>query len=77
MVRPDGIVRPGTWLAAIVALTAVRLLVAALAPLAPDETYYWIGKRKVTAAKGMGEKMTKFLEQQGVPKTKAGLDSFF
>jgi len=25
----------------------------------------------------MGEKMTKFLEQQEIPKAKAGLDSFF
>jgi Fanconi anemia group M protein len=52
-------------------------LVVLIAKDTTDETYYWIGKRKVTAAKGMGEKMTKFLEQQEIPKTKAGLDSFF
>ena len=28
-----------------------------------DETYYWIGKRKMTAAKSMGDKMTKVLEK--------------
>ena len=40
-----------------------------------DETYYWIGKRKIIAAKGMGEKMTKILQKQVKPK--AGLDSYF
>lgn len=30
------------WLAALAALTALRLLVAAVTPLAPDETYYWV-----------------------------------
>ncbi|MHB8603223.1 MAG: DEAD/DEAH box helicase [Nitrosotalea sp.] len=52
-------------------------LVVLIAKDTTDETYYWIGKRKVTAAKGMGEKMNKFLEQQDTPKAKAGLDSFF
>lgn len=52
-------------------------LIVLIAKDTTDETYYWIGKRKVTAAKGMGEKMTKFLEQQEAPKAKAGLDSFF
>ena len=28
-----------------------------------DETYYWIGRRKMTAAKSMGDKMTKVLEK--------------
>ena len=52
-------------------------LIVLIAKDTTDETYYWIGKRKVTAAKGMGEKMTKFIEEQEVPKAKAGLDSFF
>jgi ERCC4-related helicase len=52
-------------------------LIVLIAKDTTDETYYWIGKRKVIAAKGMGEKMIKFLEQQEVSKTKAGLDSFF
>ena len=54
-------------------------LVVLIAKDTTDETYYWIGKRKVTAAKGMGEKMNKFLEQQDTQKikTKTGLDSFF
>jgi len=52
-------------------------LVVLIAKDTTDEAYYWIGKRKVTAAKGMGDKMTKFLEQQEMPKSKVGLDSFF
>jgi Fanconi anemia group M protein len=52
-------------------------LIVLIAKDTTDETYYWIGKRKVTAAKGMGEKMTKFIEEQDVPKVNAGLDSFF
>ncbi len=52
-------------------------LVVLIAKDTTDETYYWIGKRKVTAAKGMGEKMNKFLEQQETTTTKKGLDSFF
>lgn len=52
-------------------------LIVLIAKDTTDETYYWIGKRKVTAAKGMGEKMTKFLANQELPKAKAGLDSFF
>ncbi len=52
-------------------------LVVLIAKDTTDETYYWIGKRKVTAAKGMGEKMNKFLEQQETPTAKKGLDSFF
>lgn len=51
-------------------------LVVLIAKDTTDETYYWIGKRKVTAAKGMGEKMNKFLQQE-TPKSKTGLDSFF
>ena len=32
-----------TWLsAALAAVTLIRLVVAAIAPLAPDETYYWV-----------------------------------
>ena len=51
-------------------------LIVLIAKDTTDEAYYWIGKRKVTAAKSMGEKMTKFLEHHHeVPK--AGLDSFF
>lgn len=52
-------------------------LIVLIAKDTTDETYYWIGKRKVTAAKGMGAKMTKFIEEQEAPKAKAGLDSFF
>lgn len=33
------------WLAGLLALTALRLLVAAAAPLAPDEAYYWVWSR--------------------------------
>jgi Fanconi anemia group M protein len=52
-------------------------LIVLIAKDTTDETYYWIGKRKMTAAKGMGEKMTKFIEGQEGTKAKAGLDSFF
>ena len=41
-----------------------------------DETYYWIGKRKINAAKTMGEKMTKVLQKQVKPPKKTGLDAF-
>jgi Fanconi anemia group M protein len=41
-----------------------------------DETYYWIGKRKITSAKSMGDKMVKVL-QQNIEKPKAALDSYF
>ncbi len=33
------------WLAALLALTLLRLLVAAAAPLSPDEAYYWLWSR--------------------------------
>ncbi len=41
-----------------------------------DETYYWIGKRKMTAAKNMGDKMTKILEGKK-ENSKHLLDSYF
>jgi len=41
-----------------------------------DETYYWIGKRKMTSAKNMGDKMSKILQKQ-VEKPKAALDAYF
>lgn len=41
-----------------------------------DETYYWIGKRKMSSAKNMGDKMTKVL-QQNIEKPKAALDAYF
>jgi Fanconi anemia group M protein len=50
-------------------------LVVLIAKDTSDETYYWIGKRKVTASKNMGEKMSKILEKQSGEKT--GLDVFF
>ncbi len=52
-------------------------LIVLIAKNTIDETYYWIGKRKVTAAKGMGEKMSKVLEKQqhGTIK-KNGLDAY-
>jgi 4-amino-4-deoxy-L-arabinose transferase-like glycosyltransferase len=33
------------WLAALLAVTALRLVVAAITPLAPDEAYYWVWSR--------------------------------
>ena len=52
-------------------------LVVLIAKDTTDETYYWIGKRKVAAAKNMGEKMSKVLEKQQSEVAKAGLDAFF
>jgi ERCC4-related helicase len=50
-------------------------LIVLMAKDTSDETYYWIGKRKVTAAKKMGENMSKMLAGQGVAQ-KTGLDAF-
>ncbi len=38
-----------------------------------DEAYYWIGQRKMTAAKSMGNKMTEVLEKN---QGQSGLDAF-
>ena len=52
-------------------------LVVLIAKNTIDERYYWIGKRKMSAAKSMGEKMTKVLEKnQGIEPEKTGLDAF-
>ncbi|HEY5735929.1 MAG TPA: DEAD/DEAH box helicase [Nitrosopumilus sp.] len=55
----------------------VGKLVVLIAKNTIDETYYWIGKRKMTAAKSMGEKMTQVLEKnQEIESQKQGLDAF-
>ncbi len=52
-------------------------LVVLIAKNTIDEKYYWIGKRKMTAAKSMGEKMTKVLEKnQEIESKNTGLDAF-
>jgi len=52
-------------------------LVVLIAKNTIDETYYWIGKRKMSAAKSMGDNMTKVLEKnQGIEPEKTGLDAF-
>jgi ERCC4-related helicase len=52
-------------------------LVVLIAKDTIDETYYWIGKRKISAAKSMGEKMSKVLEKnQATGSQKTGLDAF-
>ena len=52
-------------------------LVVLIAKNTIDETYYWIGKRKITASKGMGKKMTKILEKNKETELeKEGLDAF-
>ena len=52
-------------------------LVVLIAKNTIDEKYYWIGKRKMTSAKSMGEKMTKVLEKnQEIESQKTGLDAF-
>ena len=49
-------------------------LVVLIAKDTIDERYYWIGKRKMTAAKSMGEKMVETLQKNKLKKT--GLDAF-
>ncbi|MBM2819737.1 MAG: box helicase domain protein [Nitrosarchaeum sp.] len=52
-------------------------LVVLIAKNTIDETYYWIGKRKMTSAKSMGEKMTQLLQKnQEAESQKTGLDVF-
>jgi ERCC4-related helicase len=52
-------------------------LVVLIAKNTIDETYYWIGKRKMIAAKSMGEKMTQVLEKnKEIESKKSGLDAF-
>ena len=51
-------------------------LVVLIAKNTIDETYYWIGRRKMSAAKSMGSKMTKVLEKNKDPTIKTGLDAF-
>ena len=52
-------------------------LVVLIAKDTIDETYYWIGRRKMTAAKSMGGKMTKILEEnQEMESHRVGLDLF-
>lgn len=51
-------------------------LVVLIATNTIDETYYWIGKRKINAAKTMGEKMTKVLQNK-VEQQATGLDAYF
>ncbi len=49
-------------------------LVVLIAKDTIDERYYWIGKRKMAAAKSMGEKMVETLQKNKLKKT--GLDAF-
>jgi len=52
-------------------------LVVLIAKDTIDERYYWIGKRKMAAAKTMGDKMTQILEKnQGIESKKTGMDAF-
>ncbi len=52
-------------------------LVVLIAKDTIDERYYWIGKRKMAAAKTMGDKMTQILEKhQGIESQKTGMDAF-
>ena len=52
-------------------------LVVLIAKNTIDETYYWIGKRKMSAAKSMGDKMTKILEKNHqIESEKTKLDAF-
>ena len=48
-------------------------LVVLIAKNTIDETYYWIGRKKMSVAKSMGDKMTRILEKNQDP---SGLDAF-
>ncbi len=48
-------------------------LVVMIAENTIDEAYYWIGRRKMVSASGMGAKMTRVLEKNQEP---TGLDAF-
>jgi len=48
-------------------------LVVLIAEDTIDETYYWIGRRKIESARGMGAKMTRALEEN---REQTGLDDF-
>ncbi len=48
-------------------------LVVLIAEDTIDETYYWIGRRKIESAKHMGAKMTRVLEEN---REQTGLDDF-
>ena len=50
-------------------------LVVLIAKNTIDEKYYWIGRRKISAAKSMGKKMNKVLEKNHESQ-KTGLDVF-
>ena len=52
-------------------------LVVLIAKDTIDEKYYWIGKRKMSAAKSMGDKMTKVLQKNQKLDSKQGLEAFF
>jgi 4-amino-4-deoxy-L-arabinose transferase-like glycosyltransferase len=45
LLDPDLAQSVNPWFAALLALTALRLVAAALLPLSPDEAYYWIWSR--------------------------------
>ena len=49
-------------------------LVVLIAKDTIDETYYWIGKRKISVAQGMGDKISKDLHLQVSPSV---LDAYF
>ena len=52
-------------------------LVVLIAKNTIDETYYWIGRRKMSAAKSMGNQMTQVLEKNHhIESKKTGLDAF-
>jgi Fanconi anemia group M protein len=53
---------------------SVGRLIVLIAKDTVDEAYYWVGQRKIKAAQGMGDKLTKELQKQ---QTKSVLDAYF
>lgn len=52
-------------------------LVVLIAKDTIDETYYWVGQRKIKAAQSMGERLTNDLQKQQNGMPKSVLDSYF
>lgn len=53
---------------------SVGRLIVLIAKDTIDEAYYWVGQRKIKAAQGMGDKLTKDLQKQ---QAKSVLDAYF
>ena len=51
-------------------------LIVLIAKNTIDETYYWVGKRKVKAASNVGSKMTRLLNKNKSNPAQTSMDAF-